>query len=153
MLWALLALASPAAAQAPAPDRIFVQQGVDAIGRKTVLMLHNDGAFASITSILITKGAQKGQLATDRGYWLHCGRWQTTAGQMVVQQKLAESFSYFPPENFKTWYTSTYAVTGAGEAQRLKAGDHEYVSAKVVPFWKGRSTGFRQICDAVRARG
>ena len=123
-----------AASQSPA-QRVFVEQKPDAVGRVEVLMLDGDGRFSSVSSIPTRGRGKIGHLATDRGYWLHCGRWRASPdGGIRVHRQLVESFSYFPPPHPGSWEIRTLTLSSTGVGQQLREHDRVYSIAATAPI-------------------
>lgn len=122
-------------ASVPVPQRIFVERSADSIGRIEVLLLYADGGFASITSRMRHRAPASGQLDTERGYWMHCGRWRAGPGATVtIRRKLAESLSYYPPPHPGAWETRSLIVSTTEREQRLTEGGRIYAATTIAPI-------------------
>lgn len=149
----LAALALALIGAAPAPVRVFVEQGVGPGKRTEVLMLRADGGYKGVSSVAKARGRGRRILDTDRGYWFHCGSWRTLPdGRVAVHRQLVESYSYFPPPRPGAWSITVFTpVPDAGMA-RMTADGKTYALVARAPLDAGWASGDSQACDVARKR-
>lgn len=149
----LAALALLSIGAAPAPMRVFVEQGV-APGKQTeVLMLRTDGAYKGVSSLAKLRRRGRSILDTDKGYWFYCGSWRTLPdGRIAVHRQLVESFSYYPPPRPGKWSTTVFAPVLGSSVARITANGRTYALVARAPLNPGWASSESQACDVSRKR-
>jgi hypothetical protein len=148
---AVIAGAALLTGMTPAGPRLFVEQGVARGARMEVMVLTPGGDFARVTAAA-GRGPDGLPLDTDRGYWLHCGRWRADGAAVAVHQQLAESFRFFPPPRPGTWEVRRYAASGSGGTQRLAGDGKRYARAARAPLAPAVASSLDRLCAGARER-
>lgn len=140
-------------AAAAAPAVVYIERNPPNPKFTRVLFLRADGRYASWAGTV--RPGPRGSLRRDmqRSYRTFCGQWRKdAAGNIVVRQRISESYGPIVPPAWTRWHEQRYAAAApsTGLPAALVAGAAHFAQTTALPDALAELAGLRLQCDAIR---